>query len=109
MEHAPQRDTTTDGIRVTLDTYQSRAIADVFVTVRAVEARCVVACAGLLGPLRLEGYRRGYEIATLPCHDDFFRRVAADITARGFALHGFDVAFERRRSRRTAGVSRGVC
>jgi hypothetical protein len=88
-------------VRVTLNTYESRAIADVFVTLRAVEAEATLATVDVLGALRLERYRAGYETVPPPPHEVFFRMVTSEITARGFALHGFDLAFERRRRRRS--------
>jgi hypothetical protein len=86
--------------RVMLNTYESRAIADVFVTLRAVEAAGALATVDILGALQLEGYRPGYEAVPPPPHEMFFRMVTSEITERGFALHGFDVAFERRARRR---------
>jgi hypothetical protein len=89
--------------QASLDTYESRAIADVFVTVRTVEAQAALATVDLLGALRLEHYRSAYQAAPPPPHQVFFSNVASEIVERGFALHGFDLAFERRRQPRPKG------
>lgn len=84
------------------NTYESRAISDVFVTIRSEEARAAIATVHTLAALRLRPLRTGYGVVSPP-HEAFVIAVCDQIVARGFALHGFDIAFERRLKPRTQG------
>ena len=86
-------------------TYESDAIRDLFVTLRTEEASAAIATVATLGALRLHPLRTSYGLVPPP-HEAFVQTVCAQIVARGFAVHGFDTAFERRSKPRARGKAR---
>lgn len=80
---------------MSLSTFESVSIADLFVTTRALEAEATLTTVDRLAALRLVPLRKDYQVET-ELHQAFMCLVAAQITQRGYAVHGFDVAFERR-------------
>jgi hypothetical protein len=84
-----------------LDTYESAAVRDVFVTIPSAEARMTIAMVDKLAALRLRLVRSSYTLACNAPACAFRDLVLTDIAACGYAVHGFDIAFEHRRQRRT--------
>ena len=78
-----------------LDTYQSAAIPDVFVTCPSVEARWTIASVDKLSALRLELVRPRYTLSSTTHNTAFVEFVNAEIALSGYAVHGFDLAFEQ--------------
>ena len=83
-----------------LDTYESDAIPDVFVTIPSVEARTTIATVDKLGALRLHLVRHDYRLRSNLRNCAFVELVSTEIATRGYAVHGFDVGFEQRASAR---------
>ena len=83
-----------------LDTYESAAVPDVFVTVPSAEAGTTIAMVDMLVALRLSLVRPHYKLVSDARMDAFRELVLTEIAACGYAVHGFDVAFEDRRQRR---------
>jgi hypothetical protein len=83
-----------------LDTYESAAIPDVFVTIPSAEARTTIATVDKLGALRLHLVRHGYRLRSDLRNRAFVDLVSTEIALRGYAVHGFDVGFEQRASPR---------
>ncbi|HET7403844.1 MAG TPA: hypothetical protein VFJ62_18740 [Usitatibacter sp.] len=77
-----------------LDTYQSALLHDVFVTIPSAEAGTTIAMVDSLAALRLSLVRPHYQIPSHARMDAFRELVLTEIAARGYAVHGFDIAFE---------------
>jgi hypothetical protein len=78
-----------------LDTYESRRIPDVFVTLPSTEARFVIAMVDRLSALRLRLFRGNYTISADPDDVQFLELVTTRIAEDGYVLHGFYVAVAR--------------
>jgi len=83
-----------------VDTYESAAIPDIFVTVPSVEARTTLVAVDRLAALRLHLVRPRYTLLSEGGNTAFVEFVSAEIALSGYALHGFNVAFEQRRATR---------
>ena len=81
-----------------LDTYESGALANVFVTLPSREAACTIDAVDELGALDLRLLRGGYTLADEPGNLDFRAFVLERIAAIGYAIHGYDVAVLRART-----------
>jgi hypothetical protein len=79
-----------------LDTYESRTIPDVFVTLPSAEAPFVIAMVDKLSALRLRLFRADYTISAEPDDVHFLELVTTRIAEDGYLVHGFDVAVARR-------------
>jgi len=90
-----------------LNTYESAAIPDVFITTSSVEAGSVIGLVDKLSALQLRLVRGDYSLRGDANDLHFLELVTAGIAESGYAVHGFDVAAERRRSvRRGAPAAR---
>lgn len=78
-----------------LNTYESAAIPDVFVTVPSAEARTTIALVDKLAALRLHLVRGSYTISGDCRNRPFLDLVSSEIAQSGYAVHGFDLAFDR--------------
>jgi len=78
-----------------LNTYESRTIPDVFVTLPSTEARSLIAIVDKLSALRLKLFRGDYTVSAEPDDLQFLELVTARIAEDGYALHGFDLAVMR--------------
>jgi len=78
-----------------LNTYESRAIPDVFVTLPRTEARSLIAMVDKLTALRLRLFRGDYTISEESDDLHFLELVTTRIAEDGYVLHGFDVAVGR--------------
>ena len=87
-----------------LDTYQSAAIPDVFVTVPSAEARALLVAVDKLVALRLRLVRPCYRLFSDAGNGAFMEFVSAEIALSGYAVHGFNVAFEQPGSGRRRAV-----
>jgi len=76
-----------------LDTYESAALLDVFVTLPTVEARSMIALVDKLAALKLRLVRGSYTLASDAATGAFRELVMTEIAACGYAVHGFDLAF----------------
>jgi hypothetical protein len=89
-----------------LDTYESAAIPDVFVTIPSAEASAVIATVDKLRALKLHVVRHGYALRSDSRNAAFVEWVNTQIGASGYAVHGFDLGFEQRaRARKRAGAN----
>jgi hypothetical protein len=86
-----------------VNTYESAAIPDVFVTFPSVEAASIIAAVDKLAALELQLVRARYTLDTHDKNAAFAEFVAVEIALSGYAVHGFDVAFEQRRHPRPRG------
>jgi hypothetical protein len=87
-----------------VDTYESDAIPDVFVTLPTAEASAVIATVDKLRALRLHVVRHGYALRPDSRNAAFVEWINTQIAASGYAVHGFDLGFEQRaRARKQAG------
>lgn len=75
-----------------LNTYESRAIADVFVTLPSAEAATIV-LVDKLAAMRLTLVRGGYCLDSRTDGETFLALVSEGIANSGYAVHGFDLAF----------------
>jgi hypothetical protein len=78
-----------------LDTYESGAIPDVFVTIPSVGALATIASTRKLAALRLRLVRSRYSLASSAGNAAFAKFVGAEIASSGYAMHGFDLACEQ--------------
>jgi hypothetical protein len=78
-----------------LDTFESDAIPDVFVTLPSAEARTTIIAVEKLAALRLRVVRPGYTVRSGTGHAAFVDLICTQIADSGYALHGFDLAFTR--------------
>lgn len=76
-----------------LNTYESRALPDVFVTMPSAEASSILALVDRLRHLGLELVRDGYTPAQGGPECSFAALIATQIADHGYAVHGFDLAF----------------
>jgi len=76
-----------------LDTYESAAVLDVFVTLPTAEARTMIAVVDKLAALKLRLVRSSYTIAPDASAGAFRELVLTEIATCGYAVHGFDIAF----------------
>jgi len=83
-----------------MDTYESAAIPDVFVTCPSAEARATLMAVDKLAALRLRLVRPGYTLDSDAGNKAFVEFVCAEIALSGYAVHGFNVAFDKRSRRR---------
>ena len=79
-----------------MSTYQSVPRPDLFVTVRAVEARSVIAMVEELAALDLHVVRANYEASDAPSDASFRELVYTRIAKIGYAVHAFERAAGRR-------------
>jgi hypothetical protein len=79
-----------------LDTYESGAIPDVFVTIPSVEALATIAAVEMLAALRLRLVRARYTLHSNAGNAAFVELVATQIALSGYAVHGFNLGFEQR-------------
>lgn len=79
-----------------MDTYQSTAVAGVFVTLQSVAAATTIPLIDELVALRLDPFRRNYAFAEDAQDRGFVAYVLTEIILKGYAVHGLDPAFERR-------------
>jgi hypothetical protein len=86
-----------------LDTYESAAIPDVFVTMPSAEARTTIATVQKLAALRLHLIRHGYTLRCDLRNRAFAELISTQIATSGYAVHGFDLGFEERTRPRVAG------
>ncbi len=91
-----------------LNTYESRTVHDVFVTVPTAEAVATIGMVGKLRALRLKLVRRDYVVSDRPLDLHFLELVSMEIATSGYAIHGFDLAFDEAASRRPRGDSAQV-
>lgn len=84
-----------------LNTYRSASRPDVFVTFPSVEASSIIASVDRLSALQLQLVRPHYTLASDSRNAAFVEFVAAQIALSGYAVHGFDHAFEQRALPRT--------
>ena len=84
-----------------LNTYRSASRPDVFVTFPSVEASSIIASVDKLAALQLQLVRPHYTLASDARNAAFAEFVAAEIALSGYAVHGFDLAFEQRTLPRT--------
>jgi hypothetical protein len=75
-----------------LDTYESAALLDVFVTLPSAEARTMIAMVDKLAALELRLVRSSYTLAS-DASGAFRELVLTGIATCGYAVHGFDLAF----------------
>lgn len=85
-----------------VDTYRSKAVPEVFVTLQSVAAVATLPLLDVLVPLRLGPFRRNYAFADDARNREFVAFVLTEITLKGYAVHGLDRAFEQRRALRRA-------
>ena len=74
-----------------LNIYESDAVPDLFVTVPSAEADATLAIVDRLASLRFKLVRQRYRLSRT-VDRDFLARVATEIAAHGYALHGFEPA-----------------
>lgn len=79
-----------------LDTYESAAIPDVFVTLPSMEAATTLLAVDKLAVLRLCLVRRSYTLHSDARNRAFVEFVRGEIADNGYAVHGFNLAFEQR-------------
>lgn len=79
-----------------LNTYESEAIPDVFVTFPSVEAASIIGSVDKLAALELQVVRARYTLDSQARHAAFAEFVAIEIALSGYAVHGFDLAFGHR-------------
>ena len=77
-----------------LNTYESGALRDVFVTVPSAEAQMTLAVVDKLAKLRLKLVRHGYTVSDDSRNLPFLEFVSMEIAASGYAVHGYDLAFD---------------
>ena len=77
-----------------LNTYESAARPDVFVTMPTVEAGSIMMVVDRLIDLRLNLVRKGYTLCVDSHHLPFLKFVTWEIGAQGYAIHGSNPAFE---------------
>ena len=90
-----------------LNTYQSAADPEVYVTLPSVEAAAIFAIVQELAPMHLAPIRCGYTLSDTLCDTTFKELVTFEIAANGYAVHGRDAAFAQRaepRGRRSASL-----
>jgi hypothetical protein len=78
-----------------LDTYESGAIPDVFVTIPSAGAAATIASVKKLAALRLRLVRARYTLRSNAANAAFVKFVGTQIASSGYALHGFDLACEQ--------------
>jgi hypothetical protein len=78
-----------------LNTYESAAIPDVFVTLPSNEAPFVIAMVDTLTAMQLRLFRGDYTVSGEPADLEFLELVTTRIADKGYALHGFDLAVGR--------------
>jgi hypothetical protein len=78
-----------------MDTYQSAAVAGLFVTLRSEAAAATIPLLDELVALRLDPFRRNYAFGEEARDRDFVTFVQTEIVLQGYAVHGYDPAFER--------------
>lgn len=79
-----------------LNTYESTAIPGVFVTFPSVEAESIIASVDKLAALQLQLVRPRYTVDANAGNAAFAEFVAVEIALSGYAVHGFDLAFDPR-------------
>jgi hypothetical protein len=89
-----------------IDTYESTAVAGVFVTLQSVAAATMIPLIDELVALRLDPFRRHYTFAEEEQDREFVALVLSQIILKGYAVHGLDAAFEQRRTPRLPGKRR---
>jgi hypothetical protein len=73
-----------------LDTYRSRTVEGVFVTLRSSEGRAIIGLVDELSMLGLDPVRLRYELSDGDAHAPFARFVLTEIVRKGYATHGSD-------------------
>ena len=71
-----------------LDTYASRALSGVFVTLPSITAKSTIGLVDELSALALKRVRRGYRLSGDSRGSVFATMVLSQIVDRGYALHG---------------------
>jgi len=87
-----------------MDTYRSKAVEGVFVTLQSVAAAATIRLLDDLVALRLDPFRRNYAFGEEEKDREFVAFVLTKIVLQGYAVHGLDPAFEQRRTPRIPGA-----
>jgi hypothetical protein len=79
--------------RMELNTYESAASPQTFVTIPTMAASSTLRLVEDLVALRLSVIKHGYSFPDAACESPFARSVLTQIVDRGYALHGQDRSF----------------